>query len=140
MGCTMRVAVSNSTGVVFGSSLALTVLVALSWFGHPAYGQTEQAAKAVISGTVVDREGRPVAGAVIGYVAAERIRANAERRVSLRYDTPVGRMNEEQKQEVDRLSLIYPERTYMGGHVVGYTDSSGVFLSSCHEGPTSSLR
>jgi hypothetical protein len=38
-------------------------------------------------------------------------------------------MNEEQKQEeIDRRSLIYPERTYMGPQVVvGYTDSSGAF-------------
>lgn len=92
----MRPRFKAYSAAAFGLSLAVPLFG--GWLGRPAYGQADEGTGTIVSGTVLDLNGQPAAGVLMGYIAAEEIRAdNGPRRLVV---VPNGRrqVSEEQRQ------------------------------------------
>src|SRR5690606_35929676 len=96
---------------VFFRSTSFAVVLLAAFPGEPTLAQVQQAAKTIVSGKVLDLNGQPIAGVLIGYKTPEELRAEREKRV--RSAPPgqgvYGRMSEEQKREaIEEQSRIRP--------------------------------
>ena len=84
---------------------------------------------ASIIGRVMGADGRPVAGATIGYLSASGRQDEAQARYGMRSKAatiekmPLARRN----RLIDWLNPIDPQETYSGGPAAGVTDKSGTF-------------